>query len=187
MKGACADCGAPVAGARNGALRCRPCWVIDRAEQATPLAVRFWRRVNKTEGCWLWTGARQNRGGRAGGGYGLIDGKNHAHRVSWELTHGPIPPGMCVLHKCDVKHCVNPEHLFLGSPAQNTRDMLIKRRNRNKGMAQTHCIHGHKFTHTDPVTGWRKCRTCLNEAAQRRRLRLQARATASIALGATAS
>lgn len=50
------------------------------------------------------------------------------HRVSWELTYGPIPDGRFVLHRCDVRTCINPDHLFLGSHKDNMRDMAVKRR-----------------------------------------------------------
>lgn len=84
---------------------------------------RFWDKVNKTEACWLWTAANA-------AGYGLIKlgGRmQKAHRVSWEMANGVIPPGMCVCHHCDVPLCVNPAHLFLGTVHDNQMDM------RNKG------------------------------------------------------
>lgn len=80
-------------------------------------------------GCWLWDHSYNPRGL----GYGrLFDGRNRgwrtAHRVSWEVFRGPIPDGMHVLHKCDVPICVNPNHLFLGTQADNNRDMFSKGR-----------------------------------------------------------
>lgn len=93
----------------------------------------FWAKVEKTEGCWLWTGARFQRG--AGPTrvltYGQFYYGNHlgpAHRFAWEVTHGPIPDGLLVCHHCDVMHCVRPEHLFLGTHADNSHDMVLKGR-----------------------------------------------------------
>lgn len=78
-------------------------------------------------GCWLWTGAA------LGGGYGCFtpDSQNPsylAHRWAYEHFVGPIPPGAHVMHTCDVRGCVNPAHLRLGSHRDNMRDMTIKRR-----------------------------------------------------------
>lgn len=64
-------------------------------------------------------------------GYGglMRDGKDmQAHRLVWELTFGPIPPGICVLHRCDTPRCVRPEHLFLGTLSDNAQDMHNKGR-----------------------------------------------------------
>lgn len=76
-------------------------------------------------GCWLWLGSVER------GGYGMVSvgGKNRlAHRVSYEAHVGAIPEGKRVLHRCDVRCCVNPAHLFVGSDADNMRDMIAKGR-----------------------------------------------------------
>lgn len=87
-------------------------------------AERFWRRVNKTEGCWLWEGPNTGR-------YGYIVVNGHgmtAHRRAWILENGPIPDGLLACHHCDTPLCVRPDHLFLGTPADNARDMMVKGR-----------------------------------------------------------
>jgi hypothetical protein len=98
------------------------------------MEARFWKKVNKTENCWIWTG-----GGMGGWGehkYGCIGngrrgtGSTFAHRFSWTIHYGTIPDGMDVLHKCDNTLCVNPEHLFLGTQKDNSKDMVKKGRRR---------------------------------------------------------
>jgi hypothetical protein len=88
------------------------------------VAERFWAKVQKTDTCWLWTGSLDKDG------YGqLKTSKGHrASRVSWELHYGPIPDGLSVCHHCDIPACVRPDHLFVGSPKQNTHDMIRKHR-----------------------------------------------------------
>lgn len=99
---------------------------------------RFWSKVNKSgpvardglSRCWLWTGYIASNGyGQIGAG-GRSEGLEYAHRVAWRLGRGEIPNGMCVLHLCDVRSCVR--HLFLGTYADNNRDMAEKGRARNQ-------------------------------------------------------
>ena len=86
---------------------------------------RFWAHVDKSGNCWLWTASTKSDGY---GAYHLAGVRGYAHRLAWELTHGPIPAGLYVCHHCDTPPCVNPAHLFLGTAKDNTADMLRKGR-----------------------------------------------------------
>lgn len=84
----------------------------------------FWSNVIKTDSCWIWNGKLNNKG------YGVFcyDGLQLAHRISWRLANGRIPPRMVIMHKCDNPSCINPDHLKLGTHLDNTRDMITKGR-----------------------------------------------------------
>jgi hypothetical protein len=119
----CVDCGVLC---DCGALRCRKCQDKHRTR---PLAERFWEKVDRRgpNECWPWMASTNHRG------YGVIGagkGTQHAfaHRVAWELTNGPIPPGKCVCHRCDNPPCCNPAHGFLGTHSANMADAATKLR-----------------------------------------------------------
>ena len=137
-------------GRKRAATWCsRACCDLGRRE---PLESRFWRQVTKTDGCWEWTGPLGTRG----------DGKmwNHegsiimAHRFSWILHNGAIPPGTGVLHKCDNPPCVNPDHLYVGTHQDNANDKVARGR-------QARCGPG------NPARGERNALAKLNEHSVR--------------------
>ena len=95
-------------------------------------------------GCWIWTGMANE----AGYGRYRPDGRKKvfAHRAAFEMHKGAIPDGAMVCHVCDNPACVNPDHLYLGSAADNMRDKVARGRSRNQNSVKTHCIRGHKLT-----------------------------------------
>ncbi len=122
---------------------------------------RFWAKVNKTDSCWLWTGATR------WGGYGVFHNGVlvPAHRLSYELARGPIPNGLVLDHLCRVTSCVNPAHL---EPVTHRENIL-------RGVRKDKCHRGHPYSfenkHVSKSGRWR-CRKCEADGARhRRRLR----------------
>jgi hypothetical protein len=133
---------------------------------------KFWSKVQKSDGCWEWTGLISVNG------YGRFIAKGPifwaAHRYAWALTNGAIPEGRVVMHACDNRKCVNPAHLSVGTQSDNLLD--ASRKGRLPKSAQTHCIHGHAFTPENVYLRPRGGRTCLPcrrayNSARKKRLR----------------
>lgn len=130
----------------------------------------FLTNVDCAEGCWPWAGYRQREG------YGLVRKKGQpaeaAHRVAYRLFVGPIPPGMVVMHRCDNPPCVRPDHLRVGTQAENLADMRAKGRAPKPG---THCRRGHPFDGVNGA-GFQICSTCTRarQARYNRKRRINA-------------
>ncbi len=136
------------------------------------------------DGCWIWQGSKN----RQGYGYFKLDGRmQKAHRVSWQVFHGKPDDDICVLHRCDITDCVNPDHLFLGTYSDNQVDALTKgRRIQPKGFGsdwssirktgiplRRKCPRGHQFDKKNLYInkhGHHVCRECSRMSYIKRRL-----------------
>lgn len=100
---------------------------------------RFWQRVDKTDTCWNWTGKTNDKGYGYLHCMGMVES---AHRISYVISISPIPDGLMVLHSCDNRRCVRPDHLFLGTAKDNSDDMYAKGRSYTQRVRNPGILNG---------------------------------------------
>lgn len=138
--------------------RCGTCRRAGQYSRRTPPTTRLTgKTVERDSGCVEFTGATN------GHGYGQLADSDlgrpvKAHRVAWEIVHGPIPQGLFICHHCDNPLCVNVDHLFLGTDQDNVSDMIAKGRHHNQ--RKTHCPSGHPYS-GDNLRMFGEYRTCV--------------------------
>lgn len=143
------------------------------------LESQFFARVRKTASCWLWVGSKVPSGY---GSFGfIVDGFRttiRAHRMGWHILKGPAPPGLLGCHICDIRDCVNPDHIFWGTQSDNMQDCSRKGRLVARGCSwKTYCVNGHPFSSDNTIVdgqGRRHCRQCRKYRNGPRRIELRA-------------
>jgi hypothetical protein len=144
--------------------------LVVKKPRIVPADERFWAKVDVRghDQCWEWTASRnwKNYGKFSPQGTGYMG----AHRYSAMLHFGMFDRRDWVLHHCDNPPCVNPSHLYVGTRADNSRDMAVRKRARNQYLGRTHCSRGHEYTEENTIVQlgragreWRLCRYCQRE------------------------
>ncbi|MDX3520753.1 HNH endonuclease signature motif containing protein [Streptomyces scabiei] len=141
---------------------------------------RFWSKVDRTDGCWLWEASK------TGTGYGRFSLNGQmvlAHRFAYELQRGEIPAGLHVDHLCRVRHCVNPAHL---EPVTCRENLMRGDTPAARNASKTHCVKGHEYTPQNTYVappnphnpnGFRHCRDCKRQSRQAHEARVRAART----------
>ncbi len=132
---------------------------------------RFWKKVNKTDTCWLWTaGVTHNGYARFGVDTGMTVRSN---RLSYALANNKMP-GEVVRHTCNNPLCVNPEHLIDGTQLDNVKDRVEQGRSRQR-FDYDSCLHGHKYAETgfyiNSANGYKMCKACILKSNSKRSFR----------------